>query len=185
MAHTCRLSARQGLPLLTLLIAGAASFFVNAQAQETVPENAGDNTETAPIVIDMAAPLEPERAPPPPPEPSALGVYRNYIQSMETSGGAFASGLTEQLLGLGLNLQALDRHAEAAAVLKRGGNGNPHQPMQMKPQFYSFTQRDACHPSGEAAKPCALMWLGEDAVAVGYYSGEVVAWAKAAPVARV
>ena len=120
MAHTCRLSARQGLPLLTLLIAGAASFFVNVQAQETVPENAGDNTETAPIVIDMAAPLEPERAPPPPPEPSALGVYRNYIQSMEANGGAFASGLTEQLLGLGLNLQALDRHAEAAAVLKRG-----------------------------------------------------------------
>ena len=39
---------------------------------------------------------------------------------MEASGGAFASGLTEQLLGLGLNLQALDRHAEAAAVLKRG-----------------------------------------------------------------
>jgi len=120
LAHTCRLSARQGLPLLTLLIAGAASFFVNAQAQETVPENAGKNAEAAPIVIDMAAPLEPERAPPPPPEPSALGVYRNYIQSMETSGGAFASGLTEQLLGLGLNLQALDRHAEAAAVLKRG-----------------------------------------------------------------
>jgi hypothetical protein len=108
------------LPLLTLLIAGAASFFVNAQAQESVPENAGDNPETAPIVIDMAAPLEPERAPPPPPEPSVLGVYRNYIQSMEASGGAFASGLTEQLLGLGLNLQALDRHAEAAAVLKRG-----------------------------------------------------------------
>ena len=39
---------------------------------------------------------------------------------MEASGGAFASGLTEQLLGLGLNLQALDRHAEAAKVLKRG-----------------------------------------------------------------
>ena len=120
MAHTCRLSARQGLPLLTLLIAGAASFVVNAQAQETVSENAGDNPETAPIVIDMAAPLEPERAPPPPPEPSALGVYRNYIRSMEASSGAFAPGLNEQLLGLGLNLQALDRHAEAAAVLKRG-----------------------------------------------------------------
>ena len=39
---------------------------------------------------------------------------------MEESAGAFAPGLTEQLLGLGLNLQALDRHAEAAAVLKRG-----------------------------------------------------------------
>jgi hypothetical protein len=39
---------------------------------------------------------------------------------METNAGAFAPGLTEQLLGLGLNLQALDRHAEAAKVLKRG-----------------------------------------------------------------
>ena len=105
---------------MTLLIAGGASFFVNAQAQVTVPENASNKPDATPIVIDMAAPLESERAPPPPPEPSALGVYRNYIQSMETSGGAFASGLTEQLLGLGLNLQALDRHAEAAAVLKRG-----------------------------------------------------------------
>ena len=39
---------------------------------------------------------------------------------MEESSGAFAPGLTEQLLGLGLNLQALNRHAEAATVLKRG-----------------------------------------------------------------
>ena len=49
-----------------------------------------------------------------------MGVYRQYIESMEESAGAFAPGLTEQLLGLGLNLQALERHAEAAAVLKRG-----------------------------------------------------------------
>ncbi|MGB2192184.1 MAG: hypothetical protein ACPH3A_06405 [Luminiphilus sp.] len=84
------------------------------------PSDAPAETEAAPIVIDMAAPLEPERAPPPPTEPSALGVYRNYIESMEESAGAFAPGLTEQLLGLGLNLQALDRHAEAAKVLKRG-----------------------------------------------------------------
>ena len=47
-------------------------------------------------------------------------MYRSYIESMETNGGAFAPGLSEQLLGLGLNLQALDRHAEAAKVLKRG-----------------------------------------------------------------
>jgi hypothetical protein len=84
------------------------------------PSDDAAETEAAPIVIDMAAPLEPERAPPPPTEPSALGVYRNYIESMEESAGAFAPGLTEQLLGLGLNLQALDRHAEAAKVLKRG-----------------------------------------------------------------
>ena len=104
------------MPLLTLIFIGAVPLISVAQNSSDGPAEA----ETAPIVIDMAAPLEPERAPPPPTEPSALGVYRSYIESMETNGGAFAPGLTEQLLGLGLNLQALDRHAEAAKVLKRG-----------------------------------------------------------------
>ena len=104
------------MPLLTLIFIGAVPPISVAQNFIDGPAEA----ETAPIVIDMAAPLEPERAPPPPTEPSALGVYRSYIESMETNGGAFAPGLTEQLLGLGLNLQALDRHAEAAKVLKRG-----------------------------------------------------------------
>ncbi len=104
------------MPLLTLIFIGAVPPISVAQNFIDGPAEA----ETAPIVIDMAAPLEPERAPPPPTEPSALGVYRSYIESMETNGGAFAPGLTEQLLGLGLNLQALERHAEAAKVLKRG-----------------------------------------------------------------
>ena len=116
MAHTRRLSARQGLPLLTLIFIGVGPLISLAQNPSDAPADA----EAPPIVIDMAAPLEAERAPPPLAEPSALGVYRSYIESMETSGGAFAPGLTEQLLGLGLNLQALDRHAEAAKVLKRG-----------------------------------------------------------------
>ena len=116
MAHTRRPSARHGLPLLTLILIGVIPLISVAQN----PSDAPAETEAAPIVIDMAAPLEPERAPPPPTEPSTLGIYRNYIESMEESAGAFAPGLTEQLLGLGLNLQALDRHAEAAAVLKRG-----------------------------------------------------------------
>ena len=116
MAHTRRLSARQGLPLLTLIFIGVAPLISVAQN----PSDAPTDAEAAPIVIDMAAPLEPERAPPLLTEPSALGVYRSYIESMETNAGAFAPGLTEQLLGLGLNLQALDRHAEAAKVLKRG-----------------------------------------------------------------
>ena len=104
------------MPLLTLIFIGVAPLISVAQNPSDGPAEA----EAAPIVIDMAAPLEAERAPPPPTEPSALGVYRSYIESMETNGGAFAPGLTEQLLGLGLNLQALDRHAEAAKVLKRG-----------------------------------------------------------------
>jgi len=116
LAHTRRPSARHGLPLLTLILIGVGPLISVAQN----PSDAPAETEAAPIVIDMAAPLEPERAPPPPTEPSALGVYRGYIESMETNAGAFAPGLTEQLLGLGLNLQALDRHAEAAKVLKRG-----------------------------------------------------------------
>ena len=116
MAHTRSLLARQGLPLLTLIFIGVGPLISAAQN----PSDAPAETEAAPIVIDMAAPLDPQRAPPHPTEPSALGVYRNYIESMEESAGAFAPGLTEQLLGLGLNLQALDRHAEAAKVLKRG-----------------------------------------------------------------
>ena len=116
MAHTRRLSARQGLPLLTLIFIGVAPLISVAQNPSDAPANA----EAAPIVIDMGAPLEAERAPPPLSEPGALRVYRSDIESIETNGGAFAPGLTEQLLGLGLNLQALDRHAEAAKVLKRG-----------------------------------------------------------------
>jgi len=116
LAHTRSLSARQGLPLLTLIFIGAVPPISVAQA----PSDAPVETEAALIVIDMAAPLEPERVPPPLTEPSALGVYRSYIESMETNAGAFAPGLIEQLLGLGLNLQALDRHTEAAKVLKRG-----------------------------------------------------------------
>ena len=116
MAHTRRLLHRHGLPFLTLIFFGVSSFFASAQE----PDTTATASESAPIVIDMATPLEAERPPPPPPEPSALGVYRSYIQSMEASSGAFAPGLTEQLLGLGLNLQALNRHEEAEAVLKRG-----------------------------------------------------------------
>ena len=102
MAHTRRLSDRQGLPLLALILIGVAPLISAAQppTEKTTPP------EVAPIVIDMAVPLEPERAPPPRAEPSALGVYRQYIESMEESAGAFAPGLTEQLLGLGLNLRA-------------------------------------------------------------------------------
>lgn len=116
MTPTRRLSIQQGLLLLALTGYGVIPQAFAAQAANPAPAEG----EAVPIVIDMAAPLEAERPSPTPPEPSALGVYRSYIQSMEASSGAFAPGLTEQLLGLGLNLQALNRHEEAEAVLKRG-----------------------------------------------------------------
>ena len=60
--------------------------------------------------------------------------------------------------------------------LRKGGNGNPHQPHLMKPQFYTFPRQDAAHPTGEAVEACSLIWLGADVVAVGYTTGELVAW---------
>ncbi len=113
MRHT---SVRHGLLYLTLIFSGGLPTFIAAQDSEPATADTGEPA----IVIDMAAPLEPERPAPTALEPDALRVYRSYIETMEASAGAFAPGLTEQLLGLGLNLQALGRHDEAATILKRG-----------------------------------------------------------------
>ena len=113
MAPTRRLLIQQGVLLLALTGLGVSPSTFAAEDADPAPAE----SEAVPIVIDMAAPLEAKRPPPPPPEPSALGVYRSYIQSMEASAGAFAPGLTEQLLGLGLNLQALNRHEEALSLI--------------------------------------------------------------------
>ena len=45
---------------------------------------------------------------------------RNAISDIESSHGAYAADLPEQMLSLGLALQQQDRHAEALAVFKRG-----------------------------------------------------------------
>lgn len=138
MAHTRPMSVKHGALTLTLVCSGLLPYVASAQedhreaaasdaapivvdmATPTEPESESAGAETASIVIDMAAPLNAQSEPQSIEEPSAIGVYRGYIESMETSAGAFAPGLTEQLLGLGLNLQSLERHVEAAKVLKRG-----------------------------------------------------------------
>jgi len=138
LAHTRRMSVKHGVLTLTLICSGQLTCVANAQegdsdAPESVPtpivvdmatpsqpESESAPTDAPAIVIDMATPREPQPTPAVIEEPSALGVYRGYIESMEASAGAFAPGLTEQLLGLGLNLQSLERHVEAAKVLKRG-----------------------------------------------------------------
>ena len=43
-------------------------------------------------------------------------------------------------------------------------------------RFYTFPRQDAAHPTGAAIEPAALLWLREDALAVGYSTGEIVAW---------
>ena len=70
-------------------------------------------------------------------------------------------------------------HKPGPAGIGGGGGGMETglvEPQMMKPQFYTFVNHDATHPSGEAVKACALMWLQEDVVAVGYFTGEIVAW---------
>ena len=46
----------------------------------------------------------------------------------------------------------------------------------MKPQFYAFPRQDAAHPTGGAVEASALLWLSADVVAVGYTTGELIAW---------
>ncbi len=46
--------------------------------------------------------------------------YRDAIANIEASDGAYAQGLHEQLLSLGLSLQQQGRHEEAIKTLKRG-----------------------------------------------------------------
>lgn len=60
--------------------------------------------------------------------------------------------------------------------LRRGGKGDPSQPQLMKPQLYTFLQHDAAHPSGDAVRACTLAWLSEDVVAVGFATGDLIAW---------
>lgn len=51
---------------------------------------------------------------------SDVRAYAQRIQEMESSDGAFAPGLTEDLLGLGLALQRNGDHEQAVKVFKRG-----------------------------------------------------------------
>lgn len=48
------------------------------------------------------------------------GPFRDAIARLERSQGAYAEGLSEQLLSLGLTLQRQGRHAEALDLFKRG-----------------------------------------------------------------
>ncbi|MEH6634906.1 MAG: hypothetical protein V7700_05270 [Halioglobus sp.] len=49
-------------------------------------------------------------------------AFRNAISSVESSQGAYAAQLSEQLLSLGLSLQSQGRHEEAIDLFKRGAH---------------------------------------------------------------
>ena len=74
------------------------------------------------MVIDLRNTVDQRAAPEPAPESSLVLEYRNAIATQERLGGAYAPGMTEQLLGLGAALQELNRHEEAIDVFKRGAH---------------------------------------------------------------
>lgn len=49
-----------------------------------------------------------------------LDGYRDVIKSLEETGGAYALGLSEELLGFGLALQRSGRHTQAVEIFQRG-----------------------------------------------------------------
>ena len=76
--------------------------------------SAGD----APEVDSLLDPAEedPELVP----DNESVADYRRAVARIEEEAGAYADGLSEQLLGLGLALQQQGRHQEAIDVFKRG-----------------------------------------------------------------
>ena len=71
--------------------------------------------------------------------PSAQEMaFRGAISTLESNQGAYSAGLSEQLLSLGLALQAQGRHTEAVDLFKRGVhlariNDGLHSPAQIPP----------------------------------------------------
>ncbi len=102
-----------------------AALSASAQPEQDPGISASDQqaSETAEaMVIDLRNTLDQRAAPEPAPESSLVLEYRNAIATQERLGGAYAPGMTEQLLGLGAALQQLNRHEEAIDVFKRGAH---------------------------------------------------------------
>ena len=81
-------------------------------------EPTSENSDPAPLVLDMRAGATAEPAP----ESALIREYQQTIAATEARAGAYAPDLPEQLLALGTALQALNRHEEAIEVLKRGAH---------------------------------------------------------------
>ena len=110
-----------------------------------------------PSELDAVLGAPPPQLPPPPPPPPPPSDLASDLATVDVQG-------TVRLW------------CPHGLPLRKGGMGNAHNPQSMKPQFYTYVRQDATHPSGDAVEACALLWLAADAVAVGYFTGEIVAW---------
>ncbi|MDG0978539.1 MAG: hypothetical protein P8O79_02325 [Halieaceae bacterium] len=90
------------IPLIASLIMFSAALSALALAQPSADLDMTDSEEA--ITLDT----------------SELDGYQNAITILEETGGAYALGLSEELLGLGLALQRSGRHTQAVEVFQRG-----------------------------------------------------------------
>ena len=90
------------IPIIASLIMFSAALSALALAQPSADLDMTDSEEA--ITLDT----------------SELDGYQNAITILEETGGAYALGLSEELLGLGLALQRSGRHTQAVEVFQRG-----------------------------------------------------------------
>ncbi len=87
-------------------------------------ETPSDTPEAGLSLVDPVAQDFADEALTAPPDPTAskrdVSAYEQSIHTLESSQGAYAEGLAEQLLGLGQSLQIQGEHADAVAAFKRG-----------------------------------------------------------------
>lgn len=121
--------ARDESPLIPGLL---VSFFAGALlaaaclpargAAQAADPNVPSLADEAPTAMSQVESLEAEPAPDGPvtTQRSLERPFRDAIAHLERGRGAYADGLSEQLLSLGLTLQRQGRHGEALDVFKRG-----------------------------------------------------------------
>ncbi len=103
-----------------LLNAPATGLAVEAADPKT-PEPTFTDVEAGPnAMADVEGRAEPPADGPVVNQSSLEMPYREAIEHLEAGTGAYAEGLSEELLGLGLVLQRQGRHGEALKVFKRG-----------------------------------------------------------------
>ena len=113
------------LPPACLLLGGALCLVLILSSHLLHAAETGQATPAEPVPAPPGGNLDLSDAEPPPDGPvvsqSALSrPFLDAIHRLEGDDGAYAVGLSEHLLGLGLTLQRQGRHGEALAAFKRG-----------------------------------------------------------------
>ena len=123
-----RIGAICCLGLITAMCCSSNSFGQAVDSDQTQTESAapavdhdsGAQTSADAMVIDMRGSQDTQQ--PSAQESPLVLAFEESIAKLERASGPYATALPEQLLGLGVALQKLDRHEEAIEFFKRGAH---------------------------------------------------------------